>query len=501
MKQPDTRLIVVSNRLPLAVVQEDEKWSIKPGAGGLVTALAPVLMSRRGVWIGWPGTKGIINIDQLLHAVEEEVGYALRSVILTRDEVRGFYEGFSNEIIWPLFHGFEARCRFVPDYWRKYLEVNLKFAKTVARHCRDTDYIWVHDYHLMHIGFFLKRLLPERRAGFFLHIPFPPIDAFVKLPWRMEILMSLLEYDLVGFQTARDRRNFIQCLQQMCSPDVRISGRGGVITVHMGTRKIRVGAFPISIDFHDFERRAQSEEVAKKAWYLHENFPERQIALGIDRLDYTKGIPERLEAFRVALQRFPELHGKISLVQVVIPSRQDVLEYGLLKAEIERLVGEINGQFTRPGWIPIHFLYRSLSKDELVAYYRTAEICLVTPLKDGMNLVSKEYCACSLEENSVLILSEFAGAAAQLQRGALLVNPYDVTRMAEALHQAFYMDQAERRSRMRKQRDIIRRHDIFWWVDSVLEAAFAKRLDDFAQVEEYVPELIKVFKSGRQVGK
>ncbi len=489
---PGTRLVAVSNRLPIKLVETPDGWDVRPGSGGLVTALAPVLKNRGGLWIGWPGITEEEEGPASLDFAFEQVGYQLHMVGLKASEIRDFYYGFSNEVLWPLFHDLLTRCNFVPAYWYANLDVNAKFAETVARSSREGDYIWVHDYHLMRVAHSLRSMGVARRMGFFLHIPFPPAEVFLKLPWREHILQALLEYDLIGFQTMRDRRNFIQCLQQI-SRDVRIRGRGSVVSLTFGGREVRVGSFPISIDFGYFAGRAASQEVADRAWFIHEELPERQIILGVDRLDYTKGIPERLEAFRNALSRYPDMVGKITLIQVVVPSREEIPEYQSLKARIERLVGEINGQFTRSGWVPIHYLYRHLSQEELLAYYRSAEIALITPLKDGMNLVAKEYCACALEENGVLILSEFAGAAAELQRGALMVNPFDIEGVADAIYQAFTMDVEERRARMGRLRDIIRRRDIFWWVDSFLRAAFARKLGDFPAMdmahEEYVPEI------------
>ena len=264
---------------------------------------------------------------------------------------------------------------------------------------------------------------------------------------------------------------------------MRVRGKGRVVTAERGGRVARLGVFPISIDYGHFSREAGTEEVSDTAWTIHANIPDRQIILGVDRLDYTKGIPLRLEAFRNALIRFPDLREKVTLIQVAVPSREDIPEYQALKIEIESLVGEINGQFTVSGWVPIHYVFRSLNLPELLAYYRTAEIAMITPLKDGMNLVAKEYCASNLEETGTLILSEFAGAAAQLRRGALLVNPFDVNAVGDAIHEAFTMAPEERRRRMRKLRHSIRKHDIFWWVDSFLRAAVARDLDDYPPVE------------------
>lgn len=485
------RLVVVSNRLPFVLsVQEDGRFSLVPGAGGLISALAPVLRNRGGVWIGWPGTSanGIQDLERVLTTAARDSGYSLRPVQLTEREREEFYQGFSNEVIWPLFHDLQSHCRFDPNYWRAYREVNRKFAAAIQANRREDDFIWVHDYHLMNVAQELRRSGLHSRIAFFLHIPFPPLDIFVKIPWRFQLLIALLDYDLIGFQTLRDRRNFVQCAR-LLDPDLVVSGKGQVVTLKIRGRELRLGAFPIGIDYAAFAQKAASPEVTAKAEQLHRDLPNRQIILGVDRLDYTKGIPNRLEAFRNALLRYPDLHLRVTLVQVVVPSREDIPGYHDLKMEIERLVGEINGQFTQSGWVPIHYIFRSLSRLELLAYYRASHIALVTPLKDGMNLVAKEFCAADVSEHGALVLSEFAGAAAQLQKGALIVNPYDIEEVADALHQAFVMSADERRSRMRKMRRAVRDHDIFWWVDAFLRAAIAKDLSDFPMPEEYIPHM------------
>ncbi len=477
------RLVAVSNRLPIKIVKDREGWHVQPGAGGLVTALAPVLKNRRGIWIGWSGGSEEAVLSELLAQASKMSGYDLYPVFLSADEVHGYYYGFSNEIIWPLFHDLQTRCNFCPAYWYEYLRVNRKFAEVISRTIGPEDFIWIHDYHLFSCASFLRDIGVENKIGFFLHIPFPPLDIFVKLPWRSQVIEALLKYDLIGFQTRRDRRHFLDCVHRFF-PEIRLLGRGTIVRLDTGDREIRVGTFPISIDFASFEADAGSKQVADCAWFLHEKLPDRQVILGIDRLDYTKGIPERFRSFRLALKRYPELCTKVSLVQVVVPSREEVGEYRRLKAEIEQLVGAINGEFTTSGWIPIHYLYKSLSRRDLLAYYRLAEIALVTPLKDGMNLVCKEYCACNLEGNGVLILSEFAGAAAQLKNGAVLVNPYDEEGVSEAIYNSFCMDVEERKRRMLKMRNQIRRRDIFWWVNTFLQAAFSRDLAAFQEVEE-----------------
>lgn len=485
------RLVVVSNRLPFVLAEQaDGRYSLTPGAGGLISALAPVLRNRGGVWIGWPGSPAsrIPDLERILANAATNSGYTLKPVHLTEEEKDKFYQGFSNEIIWPLFHDLQSHCRFDPSYWQAYQVVNRKFAETIFSTRRPDDFIWVHDYHLMNVAHELRVRGLRSGIAFFLHIPFPPLDIFVKVPWRFQLLTSLLEYDLIGFQTLRDRRNFLQCAR-LLDPDLTVAGKGQVVKVRVRGREVRLGTFPIGIDYSEFVRKAASAEVTERAQVLHRDLPNRQIILGVDRLDYTKGIPNRIEAFRNALSRYPDLHQKVTLVQVVVPSREDIPRYHDLKMEIERLVGEVNGQFTQSGWVPIHYIFRSLSRAELLAYYRASRIGLVTPLKDGMNLVAKEFCAASVDEDSALILSEFAGAAAQLQKGALIVNPYDVEEVADALHSAFIMDPEEARGRMRKMRRSVRDYDIFWWVDSFLRAAIARDLSSFPTPEEYVPHI------------
>ncbi|MFP5287727.1 MAG: trehalose-6-phosphate synthase, partial [Thermoanaerobaculia bacterium] len=297
----------------------------------------------------------------------------------------------------------------------------------------------------------------------------------------------LLAYDLIGFQTPRDTRNFLTCIQHLI-PDAEISGESHLAEVlRIGSRTVRVGSFPIGIDFNSYEEAARSEDVERRIEELHGRIGPVHIILGVDRLDYTKGLPERLEAFRNALERHAELREKVVLFQIVVPSREAVPEYQSLKAHIERLVGEINGQFSTAGWVPVQYHYKSLVRRDLVALYRMARICFVTSIKDGMNLVAKEFCAAQVDGCGVLVLSEFAGAAAQLQDGALLVNPHDIEGMADALANAIRMDDEERHRRMERMREILREQDIFWWVDYYLKAALGEVPHDFRTPQEYFP--------------
>jgi trehalose 6-phosphate synthase/phosphatase len=483
------RLVVVSNRLPYVLErQSDGEWTLKPGSGGLVTALLPVLRDRGGVWIGWPGvTDEVSNAREILQEVSVGTGYAFEPVMLSQEEIDRYYHGYSNESIWPLFHDLQSQCIFDPAYWPGYVAVNTKFAHTLASHCHPEDFVWIHDYQLMDVARHARQADCQANLAFFLHIPFPSPDIFMKLPERQAVLNSLLEYDLVGFQTVRDRRNFVQCVRILVK-NASLSVQGHLHVVKVGAREMRVGNFPIGIDATGYANRAQTPEVEERLHEIRTRYRGRQLVLGLDRLDYTKGITHRLQAFANLLERFPEVRGRISLIQVVVPSRVGIPKYDQLKMEIERLVGEINGRYTEIGWAPIHYYFRSLAPTELLAFYRAAEIALITPLKDGMNLVAKEFCACSVEQDSVLILSQFAGASAQLGRAALVVNPYDVEQTANAIHDAFHMGPGERRFRMRRLQRNIRDQDIFWWVDSFMRAATDKELRDFPLQEEYIPE-------------
>lgn len=347
--------------------------------------------------------------------------------------------------------------------------MNRKFADAVAAHCSADDVVWVHDYHLMSVASELRTLGVTSRSEFFLHTPFPSVDIFSKLPWRSEILRGLLMFDAVGFQTDRDLENYLQCVRHFVK-DAEIEGTGRVRSVTIDGREAHVGSFPISIDFEYFNSTANASGAIIEAKRLREKFGDHRIILGADRLDYTKGIPHRLRAFRRALERFEELRENVILVQVVVPSRDEIPEYAALKAEIEQLVGEINGEFSRAGWIPVHYIFRGVPQEDLIALYRAADIMLVTPLKDGMNLVSKEFCASHPDDEGVLILSEFAGSVSQLGSDAIVVNPYDMEGVAAAIRDACRMDREERQRRMRSLRAAVKKEDIFWWLESFMGA-------------------------------
>jgi alpha,alpha-trehalose-phosphate synthase [UDP-forming] len=485
------RLVVVSNRLPIVLEKKAAGWTLKAGSGGLISALAPVLSHRGGLWIGWPGLalKHGGAWESLMSEGFRERGYDLLPVLLTEEEVKDFYEGFSNAILWPLFHDFTSRCDFQPTYWYAYLDVIRKFADAVLEHSRKNDFIWVQDYQLIHVAESVRQHTSARRIGYFHHVPFPPLDIFTKLPWRSQLLSAFLAYDLVGFQTARDRRNFLTCLEYLLDGvEIRRGREGGLSEVRVGSQVMRVGTFPIGIDYQSFADGARSDEVELRVEELRRRIGPFELVIGVDRLDYTKGLPERLQAFRNALQRFPELRERALLMQIVVPSREAVADYLALKSQIEQLVGEINGEFSTPGWVPVHYHYKSLTRRDLISLYRMGRVGLVTSLKDGMNLVAKEFCACQVDARGALVLSEFAGAAEQLKSGALLVNPHDIEGMANALKMAFEMPPAERLKRMRVIQEGLAKQDIFWWVDCYLKAALGSVPEDYrTPKDEYLP--------------
>ncbi|MBI5060593.1 trehalose-6-phosphate synthase [candidate division KSB1 bacterium] len=462
------RLFIVSNRLPVVVNRDGSgRVNVERGAGGLVTALRPVIRRHPSVWFGWPGCEGDGEVREVVRQHGVDAGYDLHSIDLTPTEVNLYYNGFSNEVLWPLFHDFIWLCNFDPDYWPAYESVNAKFAAAVAAQIQPDDVVWVHDYQLLLVGAKLRELEIPHRVGFFLHIPFPSVDGFSKIPWRAELLAGLLRFDLIGFQTDHDVRNFVRCVQTLI-PAAKVHKAGRRIRLNILQRNVIVGAFPISIDYDRFAKRSRDDDVVQQAAVIRHHLGDQQLVLGIDRLDYTKGIPRRLKAFAEVLTAYPELRRRITLLQVIVPSRTDVLRYQALKEDIERLIGEINGRFTQPGWIPIQYMYRTLCETELLAYFHSADIALITPLKDGMNLVAKEYCVANAAGTGVLILSEFAGAAAQLSTEAVIVNPFDKKMTAAAIHHAFEMATADRVRRMQNLRRLVRRDNVFKWADDFL---------------------------------
>jgi trehalose 6-phosphate synthase/phosphatase len=467
-------LVVVSNRLPFTAVHSEGRVRFKRSPGGLVSALDPALSRRGGVWIGWPGveTEEAASTVEMLSPSPRSSKVSYRSVALSRREVALYYGGFSNRTLWPLFHYFLGRTEINATTWAVYELVNERFAQAAAEEGDEKALVWVHDYQLLRMPRYLRRLTPRRRIAFFLHIPFPAYDIFRVLPWARSIMRGMLSCDLVGFQSAEHAEHFINCAERLLGCDVdRAAG-----TVQFEGRPVAAQSHPIGIDVGHIERLAErvKPQAADKA--------EPVEILGLDRLDYTKGIPERLRAVEIFFERYPAYRGKTVFVQLAVPSRTGVAEYQALKREVDEMVGRINGRFSDRGWSPIRYLVRSVGQDELVAMYRNAKVALVTPLRDGMNLVAKEYVAAQLENDGVLILSELAGAAEELKE-AILVNPYDVDEVVEALRRALSIPEDERRARMLALRHRIQAGDVQHWVRQFLRAAegAAKRRERAAE--------------------
>ncbi|MGH0029031.1 MAG: bifunctional alpha,alpha-trehalose-phosphate synthase (UDP-forming)/trehalose-phosphatase [Myxococcota bacterium] len=457
----DAPITVASNRLPFSFHRTAGGLERRQSPGGLVTALEPVLRSRGGTWVGWPGI-----VPGEGETIETHVDrYDIAPVLLSETEVTRYYHGFSNRTLWPLFHSMTDRAQFEHRDYATYEEVNTRFADVVLEAASPSEegLVWIHDYQLMLAPRRVRERNSNTHLAFFLHIPFPPFDIFRLLPWDREILRSMLACDLIGFHVRGYVQNFFDCVER--SLGARVDRRAGL--VEYGDRTTRVGSFPIGVDFRAFE------ELANAAPGRSRNNGE-QTVLGVDRLDYTKGIPQRIRAFERLLELYPEHREKVVLLQLAVPSRSQVNEYKELKSEIDELVGSVNGRFATAGWSPIRYLYRSLSRERLAALYRDADVALVTPLRDGMNLVAKEYVACQVRDPGVLVLSRLAGAA-DTMREALLVNPNDIDGTAEAVHRALTMEEGERASRAVALRRRERRDDLEAWTTRFLEQAAAER--------------------------
>ncbi len=449
------RLLIVSNRLPVTVRRaEDGAVSVEHSTGGLATGMKGPHERLGGLWIGWPGDLDGLS-DDARHEVDRQLAQLrLVGVPLRAEEIARYYEGYSNAILWPLFHYSVARLPNEVSGFDAYEQVNARFADAVAAHWQPGDLVWIHDYQLMLVPAMLRERIPDARIGFFLHIPFPSSEIFRLLPQRELLLEGLLGADLIGFHTATFIRHF-------ASAALRLVGAATEVDrLRWQGREVRMGVFPMGIDAAHFSELASSAEVAELvATHRHEG---HQLLLGLDRLDYTKGIQRRLLAFEALLRAHPELHGKMRLVQVAVPSRENVEAYRDLREEVDALVGRIHGEFATPEWSPIHYLYRGLSQLEIVALYRAADAVLVTPLRDGMNLVAKEFVAARVDGDGVLVLSEFAGAAAEMTE-ALLVNPYDVQRTAAVFFQALTLPEEERRTRLALLRERVVTRDVHAW--------------------------------------
>jgi trehalose 6-phosphate synthase/phosphatase len=469
-------LIIVSNRLPFNVEVKDGRPEFHPSAGGLVTGLASFRESREQtaaistehLWIGWPGC----SIDASLQ--EEVVREALTRfksypVFLTEEQMEHFYLGFCNATIWPLFHYFPSYTVYQAPFWEQYKQINQRFADALASILRPDDVVWVHDYHLMLLPRLLKTRQPQLTLGFFLHIPFPSFEVFRMLPgeWRRDILEGLLGADLIGFHTYEYTHHFLQSTLRILGYEHQMS------QVMAPDHLVRVDTFPMGIDVEKFAGAIRNADTEREIRELKANLTGVNLVLSVDRLDYSKGIANRLEGYELFLESNPEYHGKVALLMVVVPSRIGVVQYDLMKRQIEELVGKINGRFGRVGWTPVVYQYRHVPFSSLAALYAVSDVCLVTPLRDGMNLVAKEYIA-TRAGGGVLILSEMAGAAKELPE-SILINPNNRAEIAGALKEALEMAPVEQQKRHRLMQRRLKRYNVTRWASDFLTTLLSMR--------------------------
>jgi trehalose 6-phosphate synthase len=471
----DSDFVVVANRLPIDMERlPDGTTTWKRSPGGLVTALEPLLRRRRGAWIGWPG---IPDADD--EPIEQEDMH-LCPVSLSAKDVAEYYEGFSNATLWPLYHDVIVKPIYHREWWDSYVEVNRRFAEATAKAAAQGATVWVQDYQLQLVPKMLRMLRPDLTIGFFLHIPFPPVELFMQMPWRTEIIEGLLGADLVGFHLPGGAQNFLFLARRLVGANtsrgtVGVRSRFGEIDV--GFRTVKVGAFPISIDSAALDHQARSRTIRHRAKEIRSELGDpRKILLGVDRLDYTKGIDVRLKAFSELLEEHRAKRDDTVFVQLATPSRERVDSYIAMREDIERQVGHINGEYSEVGHPIVHYLHRPIPREELIAFFVAADVMLVTPLRDGMNLVAKEYVACRSDLGGALVLSEFTGAAAEL-RQAYLANPHHLEGVKDAIEAALNQTPEEGRRRMRALRRQVLAHDVDLWARSFLEALASTRTD------------------------
>ncbi len=448
------RLVVVANRLPVRQLPDGEGWAMSPG--GLVRALEPILRERDGAWVGWPGVPDV-ELEPFVHVGIEQV-----PVSLSTSQFAGFYEGFCNGTLWPLYHDAIVTPEFHRHWWRPYREVNAQYAEATLGVAGDNDLVWVQDYQLQLVPQMLRAERPDLAIGFYLHIPFPPLELFARLPWREQIMRGLLGADVLAFQTRQSAVAFARAARRFTT------ATGTSSELQLDGRRIRIQVAPIAIDAAHFGELAGDPAAVADAADLRRRLGDpTKLILGVDRLDYTKGIDLRIKAIAGLIERNPQT--RFQFLQVAVPSREGVPAYQDMRSQIEEAVGHVNGQFGQLDYVPVHYWYRSLPLEELIRLYLAADVMLITPLRDGMNLVAKEYVATRTDDTGVLVLSEFAGAAEQLT-SAMLVNPHDVDAVVETLAQAVALEPGRMRRRMRALRRIVLNHDVYRWADACLEA-------------------------------
>jgi trehalose 6-phosphate synthase/phosphatase len=468
-----SKIIIVSNRLPLNIKIENDQLDIQPSVGGLATGMKSVHKAYESKWIGWTG----IAKEDLTKELDKKVNEAVEKedcigIPLTKEEVELYYYGFSNKTIWPLFHYFTEFAEFKKDYWEAYLKVNQKFADVITQYCEKDDKIWIHDYQLLLLPKLIRDKCPDISIGFFLHIPFPSYEVFRLVPWRKELIEGMLGADLIGFHTYDYERHFFSSVRRLLGFEINFN------KINMNTRIAKADSFPMGIDYDKFHYAAiqhHSKSIRDKSDIQQQldkhilNSPDIKLVLSIDRLDYTKGIAKRLSAFEYFLDKYPQFIGKVTLVMLAVPSRSNVDQYQRMKSEIDELVGRINGKFATITWSPIWYFYRAMPFDNLIDLYSSCEIALLTPIRDGMNLVAKEFVASKVDKKGVLILSEMAGAAKEMSE-ALLINPQNYEEIADTLKEAIEMPEEEQVERITIMQNRLKRYNIDKWASDFLQS-------------------------------
>ena len=466
-----SKTIIVSNRLPISIRHRNGRFEFKPSAGGLATGLGSIYKEGENIWIGWPGNT-VDDPEQRAEIILELHDLKMAPVFLSREDVEEFYEGFSNETLWPAFHYFTQYMVYNPEHWDAYVRVNQKFCDAILKKAGPDDTIWIHDYQLLLLPQMLREVLPNATIAFFQHIPFPSYEIIRMIPWRKELLEGVCGADLIGFHTYDDMRHFLSAVGRITG----LSNESGYIQAE--NRIINVDSFPMGIDYDKFAKQAKSKRTLRFVKEFGKQVEDQKLLLTIDRLDYSKGIPQRIQAFNQLLEQHKELHGKVSMIMIVVPSRDKVQSYKELKEEIDLLVGRINSEYSTLNWVPVHYFYRSFPFEELSAFYNMSDIALVTPLRDGMNLVCKEFVASKTDQTGVLILSEMAGASKELQ-DAILVNPNDRQGVVDAIYNALSMPLAEQKARISSMQESLKKYDVFQWVK-----VFMDRLDHVKRKQE-----------------
>ena len=478
------KTIIVSNRLPIKIKREKNKMVYMPSEGGLATGLGSIYKEGDNIWVGWPGLA--VNKTADKESIQKRlIEESMKPVFLSAQEIEDFYEGFSNETLWPNFHYFNQYTVYDENLWDAYQKVNKKFALAIEDELEEGDTLWIHDYQLLLLPQMIRDIKENTSIGFFLHIPFPSYESFRLLPWRRELLTGMMGADFLGFHTYDDMRHFLSSVNRLAG----IGNTNGQINV--GSRPILADALPMGIDYEKYASASALPDTLDREVRYRTSLGSVKVILTIDRLDYSKGIPQRLKAFECFLKENPSFRGNVSLLMVVVPSRDTVPKYAQLKEEIDLLVGRINGTFGRLNWTPIHYFYRSFPLNALSAFYRIAHIALVTPMRDGMNLVCKEFIASKLDQKGVLILSEMAGASKELS-DAILINPNNIRQMIDAIKYALTMPESEQKRRMKIMQESIKRYNIHSWVNLFMERlAYIKKEQLNLQTKPLDTKIIK----------